>query len=150
MKQSVLVLNGPNLNLLGTREPEIYGSLTLADIDAACRAEASRLGLECDTRQSNHEGDLVTWAQEARGRRDGLIVNAGAYSHTSLALLDALRAFEGPIIEVHLSNIFQRETFRHHSYVSLAATGVICGLGREGYLLALRALAAKLAASLPD
>jgi 3-dehydroquinate dehydratase-2 len=147
MAPGVLVLNGPNLNLLGQREPEIYGSETLDDIAAMCRTAAERLGLEVDFRQSNSEGQLVDWVQEARGRFAGLAVNAGAYSHTSIALLDALRAFEGPIVEVHLSNIFRRETYRHHSYVSQAATGVICGLGSDGYRLALEGLAARLRAS---
>jgi 3-dehydroquinate dehydratase-2 len=147
MAPGVLVLNGPNLNLLGQREPEIYGSETLDDIAAMCRTVGERLGLEVDFRQSNSEGQLVDWVQEARGTFAGLAVNAGAYSHTSIALLDALRAFEGPIVEVHLSNIFRRETFRHHSYVSQAATGVICGLGSDGYRLALEGLAARLRAS---
>jgi 3-dehydroquinate dehydratase-2 len=141
MTLKVLVLNGPNLNLLGKREPEIYGRETLADIENAARAEAPELGLEIDFRQSNHEGELVDWIQEARGRYSGLIVNAGAYSHSSIAILDALKAVEIPIIEVHLSNIFQRERFRHHSHVSTVARGVICGFGAQGYLLALHAMA---------
>lgn len=141
MSRRVLILNGPNLNLLGQREPEIYGRTTLAELDAACAAEAERLGLRAECRQSNHEGELVTWVQGWREPADGLIVNAGAYSHTSLALHDALRAVRGPVIEVHLSNIYRREAFRHHSYISPAATGVICGLGTQGYLLALRAVA---------
>lgn len=140
----VLVLNGPNLNLLGTREPEIYGSTTLADVDANCRARGRALGLEVDCRQSNHEGELVQWVQEARDTHQGLIVNAGAYTHTSVALLDALRASGLPAIEVHLSNIHRREDFRRHSYVSMAAVGMICGFGPLGYELALEALAARL------
>lgn len=137
----VLVLNGPNLNLLGTREPEIYGRLTLAALEEACSAKGAALGLSVTCRQSNHEGELVGWIQEARQDQDGLVINAGAYTHTSVALLDALRAVGLPVIEVHLSNIFRRESFRHHSYISEAADGVICGLGKTGYLLALEALA---------
>jgi 3-dehydroquinate dehydratase II len=140
-RPTVLILNGPNLNMLGVRQPEIYGRDTLADIEQACTDEAEQVELEIDFRQSNHEGELVTWIQEARTAHDGIIVNAGAYSHTSVAILDALNAAELPVIEVHLSNIFRREAFRHHSYVSLAATGVVCGLGVHGYLLALQAMA---------
>jgi 3-dehydroquinate dehydratase II len=143
MLNTILVLNGPNINLLGQREPEIYGSETLADIAASCEGLARSLGLAVEFRQSNHEGVLVDWIHEARGRMAGLVINAGAYSHTSLAILDALRAFDGPIIEVHLSNIYRREAFRHHSHMSLAADGVICGLGSDGYRLALRALAGR-------
>jgi 3-dehydroquinate dehydratase II len=142
---SVLILNGPNLNLLGRREPGIYGHTTLADIEAMCAAEGERLGLAITCRQSNSEGELVSWVQEVRGRFAGLVLNAGAYSHTSIALLDAARMLDEPLIEVHLSNIYQRETFRQHSYVSLAATGVLCGFGARGYLMALQALAAMLA-----
>lgn len=141
MPATVLVLNGPNLNLLGSREPETYGRLTLDEIGAMTRARGEELGLAVDFRQSNLEGELVTWIQEARGSAAGLIVNAGGYSHTSVAILDALRAVEKPVIEVHLSNIYRREPFRHHSYVSLAANGIICGLGARGYTLALDALA---------
>lgn len=141
---SVLILNGPNLNLLGTREPEIYGRTTLADIEGACRRQAGELGLEIDFRQSNAESELIDWIQGAKREFDAVILNAGAYTHTSVAILDALQAMDLPLIEVHLSNIYKREAFRHHSYVSRAADGVICGLGMEGYLLALRALAAKL------
>jgi 3-dehydroquinate dehydratase II len=144
MAHDILILNGPNLNLLGRREPDIYGRATLADLEAMCRAEAARLGLEAETRQSNSEGELVTWVQEVPGRFAGLILNAGAYSHTSVALLDALRTLDEPLIEVHLSNIYQREAFRQHSYISLAAKGVICGFGPQGYPMALRALAAML------
>lgn len=141
MANCVYVLNGPNLNLLGKREPEIYGHDTLDDIAKKMRAHAERLGLTLDFRQSNHEGELVDWVQEAREKADAIVVNPAAYSHTSVALLDALLAFEGPIIEVHLSNIFKRESFRHHSYVSQAASGVICGLGASGYMLAVEAVA---------
>ena len=144
MARDILILNGPNLNLLGRREPEIYGRTTLADIEAMCCAEAGRLGCGVESRQSNLEGELVTWVQEVPGHFAGLILNAGAYSHTSVALLDALRTLDEPLIEVHLSNIYQREAFRQHSYVSLAARGVICGFGPQGYSLALRALAAML------
>jgi len=138
---TVFVLNGPNLNLLGVREPSIYGRDTLGDVEERCTARAAALGLEIDFRQSNHEGQLVDWIQEARESADGIILNAGALTHTSIALLDALSAADLPIIEVHLSNIFRRESFRHHSYVSLAANGVICGLGAQGYELALDAIA---------
>ena len=144
MTRQILVLNGPNLYLLGQREPEIYGRTTLADIEAMCRAEAGRLGLEVECRQSNSEGELVTWAQDAPQRFAGVILNAGAYSHTSIALLDATRSLNVPLIEVHLSNIYQRESFRQHSYISLAARGLICGFGSRGYLMALGALAAML------
>ena len=144
MAKRVLVLNGPNLNMLGTREPATYGSQTLADVEALCRAQAGTLGLDIDFRQSNHEGELVTWIQQALGTFDAIVINPGAYSHTSIAIHDALRAVALPVIEVHLSNIYTRESFRHHSYVSLVATGVICGLGAAGYRLALHALAEKL------
>jgi 3-dehydroquinate dehydratase-2 len=142
---SVLILNGPNLNLLGRREPGIYGHTTLADVEAMCAAEGDRLGLAVDCRQSNSEGELVTWVQQVPGRFAGLILNAGAYSHTWIALLDAARILDEPLIEVHMSNIYQRETFRQHSYVSLAANGVLCGFGARGYLMALQAIAAMLA-----
>jgi 3-dehydroquinate dehydratase-2 len=138
---TILVLNGPNLNLLGTRQPEIYGRETLADIEAACRAKGQALGLGVRFLQDNSEGQLVSWIQEARGRDDGIILNAGAYTHTSIAVHDALQAVALPVIEVHLSNIFRREAFRHHSYVSGAAQGVICGFGGQGYVLALDAMA---------
>jgi len=138
---SALILNGPNLNMLGVREPSIYGHDSLDDIAKNCAKHAGALGLQLDFRQSNHEGELVTWIQQARGQVSGIIINPGAYGHTSIALLDALLISELPIIEVHLSNIFRREEFRHHTYVSQAASGVICGLGAQGYLLALDALA---------
>ncbi|MGN0904170.1 MAG: type II 3-dehydroquinate dehydratase [Alphaproteobacteria bacterium] len=140
MTSDILIINGPNLNMLGTREPEIYGSETLTDIEAACRVLAVRLGLTVDFRQSNSEGDIVTWIQDARKTHAGIIINPAAYSHTSVAILDALLACGLPVIEVHLSNIHRREKFRHHSYVSEAADGVICGLGKQGYLLALEAV----------
>jgi len=140
----VLVINGPNLNLLGTREPEIYGRLTLAELDSLCVEEGEALGLAVDCRQSNHEGELIDWIQQARGRARGLVINPAAYSHTSVGLLDALAAVALPTIEVHLSNIHRREAFRAHSYVSRIADGVICGLGGDGYRLALRALALRL------
>ncbi len=141
MPQSVLVLNGPNLNLLGSREPEIYGRETLADIAKLCAAAGKRLGLAIDFRQSNSESELVGWIQEARGKKAGILINAGAYTHTSVALLDALLASDLPVIEVHLSNLFKREEFRHHSYITRAARGMICGLGSQGYTLALEAMA---------
>ena len=141
MTRTVLVLNGPNLNLLGQRQPEVYGRQTLADVEAACAALAAELGLSVDFRQSNHEGALVDWIQAARGTAAGIVINPGAFTHTSVALLDALNAYEGPVIEVHISNIHKREAFRHRSYVSLRAEGVIAGCGTEGYLLALRRIA---------
>jgi len=144
MAKRVLVLNGPNLNMLGVREPATYGSQTLDDIVAMCVAEGQALGLEVEARQSNHEGELVTWIQQALGTFGGIVINPGAYSHTSVAIHDALRAVGLPVVEVHLSNIYTRESFRHHSYVSPVATGVICGLGATGYRLALAALAEKL------
>ena len=138
---AVLVLNGPNLNLLGTREPEVYGRTTLAQIESACVARGRELGLAVECRQSNHEGELVTWVQEARNSHQGIVLNAGALTHTSIALLDALQAVDLPLVEVHLSNIYRRESFRHHSYISSAATGTICGFGSQSYLLALEAMA---------
>lgn len=137
----VLVLNGPNLNMLGVREPDVYGSETLADIEAAAGAAAERLNLALNFRQSNLEGELVGWIQEARENHDAIIINAGAFTHTSIAILDALQLVEIPVIELHLSNIFAREEFRHHSYISKCATGVICGFGAAGYELALQAAA---------
>ncbi|MGF1456257.1 MAG: type II 3-dehydroquinate dehydratase [Alphaproteobacteria bacterium] len=142
-RRRIAVLNGPNLNLLGTREPEIYGSTTLADIEAMMRERAKALGFDLDFRQSNAEGTMIDWIHEARGTAHGIIINAGAYSHTSIALYDALLSYEGVVIEVHLSNLFKRETFRHHSMVTPAALGLICGFGATGYLLALDALAAQ-------
>jgi len=139
--KTVLVLNGPNLNLLGTREPGIYGVKTLADVEALCRAEAAKYELEADCRQSNHEGVLIDWIHEARERARGIVINPAAFTHTSVAILDALHAFEGPIIEVHISNVHKREDFRRHSYVSGVASGVIVGCGTQGYALALRRIA---------
>ncbi len=141
MAPKILVLNGPNLNILGAREPDVYGHETMAEIEAACAKRASALGLTVEFRQSNSEGELVDWIQEARNGYAGLIVNAGAYTHTSIALLDALLACDVPVIEVHLSNILQRDDFRHHSYVSKAARGLICGFGGFGYEMALEAAA---------
>jgi 3-dehydroquinate dehydratase-2 len=146
MADGILILNGPNVNLLGAREPEIYGNETLADIEAACRNRAKELGLEIDFRQSNAEGELVDWIQSARENFAGLIVNGGAYTHTSVAILDALRFTDLPVIEVHLSNIFQREDFRRESFISEVAKGLICGLGGHGYVLALEALARMISA----
>jgi 3-dehydroquinate dehydratase II len=141
MPKPIFVLNGPNLNLLGVREPAIYGSETLADVGRRTQARAQALGLAVDFRQSNHEGELVDWIQEARESASGVILNAGALTHTSVAILDALNAAEKPVIELHLSNVFRREAFRHHSYVSAAAQGVICGFGAKGYELAIEAMA---------
>ncbi len=137
----ILVLNGPNLNLLGSREPEIYGTDTLADIEKRMGAGAKTLGVDIDFRQSNHEGELVDWIQEARTSCAGIIINPAAYTHTSVAILDALKACDIPIIELHLSNPHAREHFRRRSFVSSVATGVICGFGAHGYRLALEAMA---------
>ena len=146
MAKPIYVLNGPNLNMLGLREPAIYGTDSLDDVRRKAEARAKAVGLTIDFRQSNIEGELVTWVQEARDTAAGIIINAGAYSHSSIALLDALQAAELPVIEVHLSNIFRREPYRQHSYISLGAKGVICGLGAKGYELALEAMADMLAA----
>jgi 3-dehydroquinate dehydratase II len=136
----VFVINGPNLNMLGLREPDVYGHETLAALEERCRTKAKALGLDISFRQSNLEGEIVTWIQEARSAASGLILNAGAYTHTSVAIHDALRIAELPLIEVHLSNIYKREPFRHHSYVSAVANGVLCGFGGLGYELALDAI----------
>jgi len=141
MVKTIFVLNGPNLNLLGKREPEIYGTETLEDVRARTEARAQQLGLAIDFRQSNYEGQLVDWVQEAREVAGAIIMNAAGLTHTSVALLDALQAAELPIVEVHLSNIFRRDPFRQHSYISLGANGVICGLGAKGYELAVEAVA---------
>ncbi len=141
MTKPIYILNGPNLNLLGQRQPEIYGRETLADVAAAAAELAEELGLTVRCLQSNHEGQLVDWVQEARAQGAGIVINAGAYTHTSVAILDALNAFDGPVIEVHISNVHKREAFRHHSYISARADGVIVGCGTEGYLLALRRVA---------
>jgi len=155
MPKLVTLLNGPNLNLLGLRQPEIYGRETLDDVVARVADLAEELGLTVRAQQSNHEGQLVDWIQEARGVSAGIIINPGAYSHTSVAILDALNAYDGPVLEVHISgpvlevhisNIHKREAFRHHSYVSSRADGVIAGFGTEGYLLALRRMASLLKA----
>ena len=136
----VLVLHGPNLNMLGLREPEIYGRTTLTDINAMLIALAKELGVEVETFQSNHEGELVTKIQQARGRCAALLINAGAYTHTSVALLDAVLSSDVPTVEVHLSNLYKREEFRHHSYLARAAVGQICGFGVDSYQLGLRAV----------
>lgn len=136
----ILVLNGPNLNMLGVREPAVYGRDTLADIEAACKTAAAARGWSLEFRQSNHEGELVGWIQAARTEADALVINPAAFTHTSVAILDALMLLDIPVVEVHLSNIHKREEFRHHSYVSRVATGVIAGFGAKGYLLALAAL----------
>jgi 3-dehydroquinate dehydratase-2 len=138
---SIYVLNGPNLNLLGTREPEVYGRHTLAQIADLSRVRAREHGFEIDFRHSNREGEIVDWLQEARSKAAGVILNAAGYSHTSIAILDACRMLDLPLIEVHLSNPYRREAYRRRSFVSEAATGVICGLGAQGYLLAIDALA---------
>ncbi|OWJ96193.1 type II 3-dehydroquinate dehydratase [Pseudomonas sp. A46] len=138
MTRTVLVLNGPNLNMLGTREPATYGHETLADIADQCVSTAAGLGFEVDFRQTNHEGELIDWIHQARGRCAGILINPAAWTHTSVALRDALVAAELPVIEVHLSNVHKREAFRHHSFVSAIAVGVICGLGSQGYSLALQ------------
>jgi 3-dehydroquinate dehydratase-2 len=143
----VLVLNGPNLNLLGKREPSIYGGKSLKDIEKDCAEAGKRLGLSVDFRQTNIEGVLVDWIQEAGDKAGGIVLNPGGYTHTSVALQDAIRAVGKPVIEVHLSNIFAREPFRHHSYVSPVAAGIICGLGAFGYVLALEALKPLVAAT---
>lgn len=137
---SVLILNGPNLNLLGTRQPEVYGSVTLADIEAMCTKHAKALGIDMQFVQSNHEGALVDAIHAARSTHQGIILNAGAYTHTSIALMDAIFSAELPTIELHLSNVHARETFRHQSYIAKAAIGIICGFGARGYTLAMDAL----------
>ena len=141
MRNHITILNGPNLNLLGSREPEIYGVETLADVEAQCGMLSEKLGLSIAFRQSNHEGELVDWIQGARDTSAGIIINPAALTHTSVAVLDALNLFDGPVIEVHISQIHKREAFRHHSYVSLRADAVIAGCGTEGYGLALRRMA---------
>ncbi len=140
-KASVLVLNGPNLNLLGQREPGVYGSQTLADVEALCRKEGEALGLDVHCAQSNYEGRLIELIHEAFGQHGGLVMNPGAYTHTSIAIMDAIKGVGLPLVEVHLSNVHAREAFRHHSYISPVALGVICGFGSQGYRFALQALA---------
>lgn len=144
MTTDILVLNGPNLNLLGKRQPDIYGHATLADVEGGCRSVAREYGLSIDFRQSNAESQLIEWVHQAREQHRAIVINPAGYTHTSVALRDALAAFDGPVIEVHISNIHQREAFRHHSYVSGVATGVICGLGIHGYHLAVHHLASLL------
>ena len=144
---SILILNGPNLNLLGTRQPEVYGTTTLGDIEAQCTKVARSLGLTLAFAQSNSEGAMVDMIHEARGTHDGLILNAGAYTHTSIALMDAISSVGIPTIELHLSNIHAREEFRHTSYIAKVALGVICGFGAHGYTLALQAMANHLEAT---
>lgn len=144
MSRIVYLLNGPNLNLLGKREPEIYGRETLDDVERDCRALCAELKLDLRFFQSNREYELIDWIHEARGVAGGIVINPAAFTHTSVALLDALNAFEGPVIEIHISNVHKRESFRHHSYVSLRAEGVIAGCGVQGYQFALRRIAALL------
>ena len=139
MSNTVLVLNGPNLNLLGTRQPEIYGSATLSDVEQMCR-KAAGAHVDVDFRQSNYEGELVTWIQEARGAFGGILINPAAYSHTSVAILDALSMFEGPVVEIHISDIHKREEFRHFSFVSQRADHVIMGQGVDGYVQGIKKL----------
>ncbi len=146
MPNTILVLNGPNLNLLGKRQPEIYGRETLADVEALCRAKATEAGLALRFHQSNREYELIDWIHEAREFAAAIVINPAAFTHTSVALLDALNAYDGPVIEVHISNVHKREEFRHHSYVSLRADGVIAGLGVQGYALAIERAAKLLAA----
>jgi len=141
MDPIVVVLNGPNLNLLGKREPEIYGRETLADVEAECRRIGAGLGLAIEFRQSNREYEIIDWIHDARERAAGIVINPAAFTHTSVAILDALASFEGPIIEVHISNVHRREDFRRHSYVSAAASGIIVGCGTQGYGLALQRMA---------
>lgn len=143
----VYVLNGPNLNLLGLREPAVYGSATLADVEARCRAHAAALGLAVEFRQTNIEGELVSWIHEAREKACGIAINAGAYTHTSIALHDALKAADVPAVELHLSNVHKREAFRHHSAIAAAVNGVICGFGVDSYVLAISALHAIVSAN---
>lgn len=141
---SILILNGPNLNLLGTRQPEVYGKTTLADVEALCREKAKTLGFDVAFEQSNHEGALIDLIHAAKGKHAGIVLNAGAYTHTSIALMDAIASVELPVVEVHLSNIHAREAFRHRSYIAPVALGQICGFGAQGYLMAVDALNAHL------
>ncbi|MBV9458089.1 MAG: type II 3-dehydroquinate dehydratase [Bradyrhizobium sp.] len=143
--QTIYVLNGPNLNMLGTREPDTYGHATLADVEKLCRESAAQYGLKADCRQSNREGELIDFIHEAHAKKAaGIVINAGAYSHTSIALHDALKAVQIPTVEVHISNIYTRESFRHHSFTAMAAFASLCGFGIEGYRLAINGLAAKI------
>ena len=141
MKRLVYVINGPNLNLLGKRQPAIYGHETLADVEAACRRVATESKLELKFHQSNREYEIIDWIHEARETAAGIVINPAAFTHTSVAILDALNAFDGPVFEIHISNVHKREAFRHHSYVSSRADGVIAGFGTQGYTLALQRLA---------
>ena len=145
MSKTIFILNGPNLNLLGKRQPEIYGHETLADVEAQCKAVGKEYGLAVRLMQTNWEGQIVEWIHEARDAAAGIIINPAALSHTSIAVLDALNTFEGPVLEVHVSNIHRREAFRHHSYTSLRADGVIAGFGVEGYALAMRRMGSLIA-----
>ena len=149
MTKLVYVLNGPNLNLLGKRQPQIYGHETLADVERDCAALAGELGLSLRFLQSNAEHQIIDWIHEAREDAAGIVINPGAFTHTSVAILDALNAFEPPVIEVHISNVHKRESFRHHSYVSLRADGVIVGCGTQGYQLAIQRIATLIAAGNP-
>jgi 3-dehydroquinate dehydratase-2 len=147
MPKSIFVLNGPNLNLLGSREPQTYGRDTLADVERLCRARADGFKLGIEFRQSNHEGELIDWIHEAQERKAvGIVLNAGAYTHTSVAIRDAVAAVNVPVIEVHITNVFARDRFRHHSYIAPVAAGSLCGFGIEGYGLAIDALAARIGA----
>jgi 3-dehydroquinate dehydratase-2 len=147
MAKTIYVLNGPNLNLLGTREPETYGHASLADVEKLCKAAAAQFGLAADCRQSNREGELIEFVHEARAKQAaGIVINAGGYSHTSIALHDALVAVKIPAVEVHISNIYARESFRHHSFTGKAAFASLCGFGIDGYRLAINGLAAKIGA----
>lgn len=145
MTQTIFILNGPNLNLLGKRQPEIYGHETLEDVAANCAAVASEFGLETRLFQSNHEGEVIEQIHSARKEAAGIVINPAAFTHTSVAILDALNTFEGPVFEVHISQVHKREAFRHHSYVSLRADGVMAGFGIEGYALAVRRMGSVLA-----
>lgn len=142
----IYVLNGPNLNLLGKRQPDIYGHETLADVEVDCRSLAAELGFDIRFHQSNREYELIDWIHEARETGAAIVINPAAFTHTSIAILDALNTFEGPVMEVHISNVHQREAFRHHSYVSMRADGVIAGMGTQGYQLAIRRAVALLQA----
>ncbi|MGJ8532773.1 MAG: type II 3-dehydroquinate dehydratase [Alphaproteobacteria bacterium] len=142
----IFVLNGPNLNLLGKRQPDIYGHETLADVEVDCRSLASELGFDIRFHQSNREYELIDWIHEARETGAAIVINPAAFTHTSIAILDALNTFDGPVMEVHISNVHQREAFRHHSYVSMRADGVIAGMGTQGYQLAIRRAVAQVQA----
>lgn len=147
MTHNILILNGPNLNLLGTRQPEVYGSTTLMDIEQMCKSHAKSLGVHVDFAQTNHEGGLVDMIHDARGTYNGLILNAGAYTHTSIALMDAIASVDLPTIELHLSNVHAREEFRHKSYIANVAVGIICGFGASGYTLSITAMSDYLGAA---